>query len=149
MIVKEASYLSLERRCLLQITDAAGAVEELPLELRGNSIPPHKHGRAQALQNLLLFLVLGEGTSVLDILSLLNRLIEMNRHPFFVFGKRRVGLLEIAEFPRFVRRTRYVGEQRPEFGCFGSELLRSEHLVRPFYGRREHDWSPCRRRGLH
>jgi hypothetical protein len=29
-------------------------------------------------------------------------------------------------------------------------LLRSEHLVRPFYGRREHDWSPsCRRRGLH
>jgi hypothetical protein len=72
MIVKEASYLSLERRCLLQITDAAGAVEELPLELRGNSIPPHKHGRAQALPNLLLFL--GEGTTVLDILSLLNRL---------------------------------------------------------------------------
>jgi hypothetical protein len=29
-------------------------------------------------------------------------------------------------------------------------LLRSEHLIRPFYGRREHNWSPpCRRRGLH
>jgi hypothetical protein len=35
MIVKEASYLSLERRRLLQVTDGAGAVEELPLELRG------------------------------------------------------------------------------------------------------------------
>src|SRR5260221_7379881 len=56
MIVKEASYPSFERRCLLQITDGTGAVEELPLELRGNSIPAHKHGRAQALQNLLFFL---------------------------------------------------------------------------------------------
>ena len=53
MIVKEASYLSLERRRLLQITDGTGAVEELPLELRGDGIPAHKHGRAQALQNLL------------------------------------------------------------------------------------------------
>jgi hypothetical protein len=44
MIVKEASYLSLEWRRLLQITDGTGAVEELPLELRRNSIPAHKHG---------------------------------------------------------------------------------------------------------
>jgi hypothetical protein len=139
MIVKEPSYLSLEWRRLLQVPDGTGAVEELPLELRGNSIPAHKHGRAQALQNLLFFL--GEGSSVLAILSPLNRLIEMNCHPFFVFGKRRVALLEIAEFPRFVRRTRCVGEGRPEFGCFGSVLLRSEHLTRPFYGRREHNGS--------
>jgi hypothetical protein len=123
MIVKEASYLALEWRRLLQITDGTGAVEELPLELRRNSIPAHKHGRAQALQNLVFFL--SEG-------SALNRLIEMTRHPFFVFGKRRVGLLEIAEFTRFVRRTRCVGEQCPEFGCFGSILLRSEHWTRPF-----------------
>ena len=26
-------------------------------------------------------------------------------------------------------RTRSVGEQRPEFGCFGSILLRGEHLT--------------------
>jgi hypothetical protein len=148
MIVKEASYLSLEWRRLLQITDGTGAVEELPLELRRNSIPAHTHGRAQALQNLVFFL--SEGSTVVAILSALNRPIEMNRHPFFVFGKRRVGLLEIAEFPRFVRRTRCVGEEYPEFGCFGSILLRSEHLTRPFCGKREHDWSPsCRRRGLH
>jgi len=108
MIVKEASYLSLEWRRLLQITDGTGAVEELPLELRRNSTPAHKHGRAQALQNLVFFL--SEGSTVVAILSALNRPIEMNRHPFFVFGKRRVGLLEIEEFPRFVRRTRYVGE---------------------------------------
>src|SRR5437667_2353234 len=101
MIVKEASYLSLQRRCLLQIPDCTGAVEELALELRRNSIPAHKHGRAQALQNLLFFL--SEGSTVLAILSPLNRLIEMNCHPFLVFGKRRVGLLEIAEFTRFLR----------------------------------------------
>ncbi len=101
MIVKEASYPSLERRCLLQVTDRTGAVEELPLELRGNSIPAHKHGRAQTLQNLLFFL--GKGSRVVVILFPLNRLIDMDCHPFFVFGKRRVGLLEIAEFPRFVR----------------------------------------------
>jgi hypothetical protein len=76
MIVKEASYPSLERRCLLQIADGTGAVEELPLELRGNSIPAHKHGRAQTLQNLLFFL--GKGSTVLVILFPLNRLIEMN-----------------------------------------------------------------------
>src|SRR5689334_16870067 len=69
---------------------------------------------------------------VVVIVSPLNRLIDMDCHPFFVFGKRRVGLLEIEEFPRFVRRTRCVGEKRPEFGCFGSVLLRSEHLTRPF-----------------
>jgi hypothetical protein len=148
MIVKEASYLSLEWRRLLQITDGTGAVEELPLELRRNSIPAHKHGRAQALQNLVFFL--SEGSTVVAILSALNRPIEMSRHPLFVFGKRRVGLLEIAEFTRFVRRTRCVGEERPEFGCFGSILLRSEHLTRPFCGKREHERSPsCRRRGLH
>src|SRR4029453_7217131 len=116
MIGKEASYLSLERRCLLQIPDGTGAVEELPLELRGNGIPAHKHGRAQALQNLLFFL--GEGSTVLAILS--PRLIEMNCHPFLVFGKRRVGLLEIAEFPHFVRGTRCVGEARPKFSCLCS-----------------------------
>jgi hypothetical protein len=126
MIVKEASYPSLERRCLLQITDGAGAVEELPLELRGNSIPAHKHGRAQAFQNLLFFL--NKGSTVV-VLSRLNRLVDIDSHPFFVFGKLRVGLLEIAELLRFVRRTQCVGEARPEFGCFRSILLRSELLI--------------------
>jgi hypothetical protein len=129
MVVKEASYPFLEC-CLPQITDAAGALEELPLELRGNGMPARKHGRAQALQNLLFFL--GKGSTVVAILSPLNHLIDMDCHPFFVFGKRRIGLLEIEEFPRFVRRTRYVGEERPEFGCFGSESLRSKHLTRPY-----------------
>jgi hypothetical protein len=46
----------------------------------------HEHGRAQALQNLLFFL--GEGSTVVAILSPLNRPIDMDRHPFFVFGKR-------------------------------------------------------------
>jgi hypothetical protein len=77
MIVKEASYLSLEWRRLLQITDAAGAVEELPLELRRNGIPAHKHGRAQALQNLLFFL--GKGSMVVVVLSPLNCFIDMDR----------------------------------------------------------------------
>ena len=93
---------------------------------RWSFVPAHKHGRAQALQNLLFFL--GKGSTVVVILSALNRLIDMDCHPFFVFGKRRVRLLEIAEFPRFVRRTRCVGEERPEFGCFGAVLLRSEQL---------------------
>jgi hypothetical protein len=135
MIVKEASYPSLERRCLLQITDGTSTVEELSLDLRGNGIPAHKHSRAQALQNLRFFL--GKGSTVVVILSPLDRLIDMDCHPLFIFGKRRVGLLKISEFSRFVRRTRHVGEQRPEFGRFGSELVRSEHLTRPFYGRRE------------
>src|SRR6266511_5043615 len=137
MIVKEASYPSLERRRLLQITDGTGAVEELPLELRGKSIPAHKNGRAQALQNLVFFL--NQGSTVVVTRPPLNRPIDMDCHPFFAFGKRRVDLLEIAEFPRFVRRTRYVGEERPEFGCFGSVLPRSEHLTRPFCGKREVD----------
>jgi len=66
------------------------------LELRGNSITAHKHGRAQTLQILLFFL--GKGSTVVVILSPLGRLVDMDCHPFFVFGKRRVGLLEIAEF---------------------------------------------------
>jgi hypothetical protein len=60
-----------------------------------------------------LLFFLNKGSTVVVILSpLLNRLIDMDCHPFFVFGKRRVGPLEIAEFSRFVRRTRYVGEER-------------------------------------
>src|SRR5437879_6300785 len=98
MIVKEASNLPLQRGSLPQITHSAGALEELALELRGNGIPLHEHGRAQALQDLL-FLV-SEGGSVVAILSPLNCPIDMDRHPFFVFSKRRVGLLEIAEFLR-------------------------------------------------
>src|SRR5260370_34135382 len=104
MIVKEASYLSLQRRCLLQIHDCTGAVEELALELRGNSIPAHKHGRAQALQNLLFFL--SDSSTVLAILSPLNRLIEMNCHPLFVFGNSRVGkVCRSSYIPYLIRNT--------------------------------------------
>src|SRR5258708_17928999 len=116
MIVKEESDLSLQRRGLLQIPDCTGAVEELALELRGNGIPAQKHGCAQTLQNLLFFL--GEGSTVLAILSPLNRLIEMNCHPFLVFGKRRVGLLEIEEFPLFLLRRLCVGEEDTQFAFF-------------------------------
>src|ERR1044071_7130692 len=144
MTVKEASYPSLERRCLLQITDGAGAVEELPFELRGNSIPAHKHGRAQVFQNLLFFLDKG---STVVVLSRLNRLVDIDSLPFFVFGKPRVGLLEIAELPHFVRRTRCVGEKRPEFGCFSSILFRSEHLICLYLRQaRAQQVPPCRRR---
>jgi hypothetical protein len=114
----EASYLSLEWRRLLQFQRISTAAP------RHFKIWSSSSARAVRL----------------SLFSALNRLIEMNRHPFFVFGKRRVGLLEIEEFPRFVRRTRYAGEERPEFGCFGSILLRSEHLTRPFCGKREHEW---------
>src|SRR5260370_33277104 len=91
MIVKEASYLSLQRRGLLQIPDCTGAVEELALELRGNGVPAQKHGCAQALQNLLFFL--GQGSTVLPILSPLIGLTEMNSHPFIVFGRPPVALV--------------------------------------------------------
>jgi hypothetical protein len=76
MIVKEASYPSLERRRLLQITDGTSTVEELSLDLSGNGIPAHKHSRAQALQNLRFFL--GKGSTVVVILSPLDRLIDMD-----------------------------------------------------------------------
>jgi hypothetical protein len=66
----------------------------------------------------------------------MNRLVDIDRHPFFVFGERRVCLLQITEFTRFVRRTRNVHEQRPEFGCFRSVSLCGEHLTGPFYGTR-------------
>ena len=90
MIMQEASYLSLERGFLLQIPDRTGAVEDFLLELRGNGIPTHDHGSAQAPQDLLFDL--SERGAVVAMLSALNRPIEMNCHPFLVFGQRRVGL---------------------------------------------------------
>src|SRR6266404_5606437 len=93
MIVKEASYLSLQRGGLLQIPDCTGAVEELALELRGNGIPAQKHGCAQTLQNLLYFL--REVSTVLDILSPFNLSSEVNCHPVHVFVKRGEGLIKI------------------------------------------------------
>ena len=66
MIVKEASHLSLQRRCLLQIPDCTGAVEELALELRGDSIPAISTAAPQTLQNLLFFL--NKGSTVVVIL---------------------------------------------------------------------------------
>jgi hypothetical protein len=64
----------------------------------------------------------------------LNRLADIDRHPFFVFGKGRVRLLQSTEFARFIRRTRHVREQCPEFGCFRPVLLCGEHLKSPFCG---------------
>src|SRR5258705_907538 len=49
-----------------------------------------------------------------------ERLVVIDRQAFFAFGKRRVALLQIAEFTCFVRRKQWVLEQAPEFGCFGS-----------------------------
>jgi hypothetical protein len=116
MIVKKASDLAFQQRCLLQMTDGTRAVEEFPLKLGGDGIPLHDHRCPQAPQNQLLFL--DEGGMVVAILPAPNRPIDIDHHPFFVFGKRRVGLLEIAEFTRFVRRTRCVDEERSELGCF-------------------------------
>jgi hypothetical protein len=56
---------------------------------------------------------LGEGGAVVATLSPLNNSIDVNRHPFFVFGKRRVGLLQITDFTHIVRRTTCVGEKVP------------------------------------
>ena len=44
---------------------------------------------------------LSEGGMVVAILSALNHLIDIGRHPFLVFDKRRVGLLQIAQLTRF------------------------------------------------
>jgi hypothetical protein len=147
MIVKEAGYLPFQRGRLQQIADGAGAVEEFPLQLRGNSIPAHEYGRAQAPQDFLFFL--DELGTVVVNLSPVNRLIDMDCHPFFVVGKRRIGLRQIAEFTHFTGRTRDIGEESREFGCFRSILSRSEHLTRPFCSRQEHNRCPaCRPRGL-
>jgi hypothetical protein len=122
MIVKEASYLPLQWRRSLRITDGTGAVEELPLELRGNSIPAHKHGRAQALQNLVFFL--SEGSTILAILSALSRLIEMNQQFASmpqVQARRSLGPgLSAAAVTDFA-----IGNHR---GCSGE--IRVEHLFR-------------------
>jgi hypothetical protein len=67
MIVKKASYLSFQRRCLLQITDGTRTVEQFPLKLGRDGIPSHDHGRPQASQDLLLFV--GAGGVVVAILS--------------------------------------------------------------------------------
>ena len=72
---------SLKRGRRLQITDRTGAVEELLLL---------DHGSAQAPQDLLFDL--RERGAVVAMLSGLNCPIEMNCHPFLVFGQRRVGL---------------------------------------------------------
>jgi len=87
-------------------------------------------GRRHAPQNPLFVLV--KAGPVVAIRSLRNRLADIDRHPFLVFGERRVRLLQIAEFTRFVRRTRHAREQCGIFGCFRSVLLRGEHLMGPF-----------------
>jgi hypothetical protein len=48
MGVKEAGYLSLELGRLLQIPDGTCALEELPLDLLGESRPPHDHRGSEA-----------------------------------------------------------------------------------------------------
>ena len=97
-----------------------------------------------APQDLLFSFI--KADTVVAILSPLNRLVDIDRHPFLVFGKRRVRLLQITELTRFVRRTRYVREQRPVFGRFRSVLLCREHLIGPFRDTRERDWSLASRR---
>jgi hypothetical protein len=87
----------------------AGALDKVPLELGGNRTPSHQYGRAQALQDLLFFV--SEGGEVVAILGPLNRPIDMDRSSILVFSKRRVDLLKIAQFLRFVRRTHLVPSQ--------------------------------------
>src|SRR4029434_2768134 len=117
MLVKKARYLSFQR--LPRIKGSMRAVEQFPLKLGRDGIPPHDHGRPQALQHLLLF----EGGVVVVLLPAANHLIRIERHPFCVFGKRRVALLQIAEFTRFLWRMRCGGENCSVFGCFRSVLL--------------------------
>jgi hypothetical protein len=54
------------------------------------------------------------------IFSPLNRLVDIDRHPFFVFGERRVRLLQIKEFTRSF----------DERGMFMSSALNSAAFAR-------------------
>jgi hypothetical protein len=110
----------------------------------GDSIRCVIEAVAHAPQNLL-FSFIKAGT-VVAIFSPPNPLVDIDRHPFLVFGKRRVRLLQITELTRFVRRTRHVRKQRPVFGRFRSVLLCREHLTGPFRDTRERDWSLTSRR---
>src|SRR4029450_3600330 len=103
---------------------------KLPLRLRGESIPLRDRDSPHPPQNVLFFL--GSAGPVVEIFSLPNRLVDIDRHPFFILGERRIRLLQITELARFVRRTPYVRQQGPEFGCFRSVLLCREHLTGPF-----------------
>jgi hypothetical protein len=94
----------------------------MPLRDRDSPHPP---------QNVLFFL--SRAGPVIEFFFPLNRLVNIDRHPFLVFGERRVRLLQITEFARFVRRTRYVRDKQcPEFGCLRSVLFCREHLPGPF-----------------
>jgi hypothetical protein len=100
---------------------------ELQLEHRGDSRPLHDRRSRHAPQNSL-FVLIKAGT-VVAIPPPPNRLVDIDRHPFFVFGERRVRLLQIAEFTGLVRRTRHVPEQGCIFRCFRSMLFCREHLM--------------------
>jgi hypothetical protein len=103
---------------------------------RRNSIPVLEHSRAQALKmrssSSARRCACRDGFSV-------EQFYRCEPPSLFVFGRRRVGLLQITDFTHFARRTTYVGEKSPELGCVGSVLVRSRHLTRPSRGRQERD----------
>ena len=94
MMVQEAGYLSLELGHLLQIPDGTGIFEQFPLDLLGESVPPHDHRGPEAPQDLLL-------VRAINLLRRRHGLIVIACQPFFVCGQRRTVPLQGAELPGF------------------------------------------------
>lgn len=65
MTVKKARNLLFELSGGEWIAERSSAREQLSLDLRGQIIPPHKHGRPQTTQNVLFFL--DQGSALLPV----------------------------------------------------------------------------------
>ena len=107
MIVKEAGDLSPQRDCLLQI--AGGMAQSKSSRWRGIGTVFQRMSTAAPRRSKSALLPRQEAVRLSGILPAFDRLIDMARHPFLVFGKGRVNLLKMAEFTHLVRRTRCVG----------------------------------------
>ena len=55
MLVQKSGHLPAESRCLPQLSDRSGGIEDLPLQRRGQGVPLHDDRRARTAQNLLFF----------------------------------------------------------------------------------------------
>ena len=124
MVAKEATDMSLEVGCRLQLPDGIGVVGQVPLDLHRESFPPHDHCNAETSQRSLVF-----ARSVVDVVRRWQRVVDMTCQPLFVRGQGRKIPLQAVQFPGCAGRRRGLGETRI-LGCAHSILSCPGHAIR-------------------
>src|SRR6185437_898757 len=126
VLVQKSGDLPAERRCLPQLSDGSGGIEDLPLQRRRQGVPLHDNRRPKTAQNLLFFGSNDLAAGPIQFVNVHGIVISICEAAL-VIRQRDEAVLQVLISSAFVSISRTL-DGFAVLGCFHAILLEFEHV---------------------